>query len=101
MIKTMRESSLHISISGTKSELDNNAKEKIEHTFKSLFNELANKVSEADDSIERITEIIYEIKTPIIQDPSMTGEFFENLEVLFYELIDFNPHFTKFRRVEK
>lgn len=101
MIKktTMRNSSLYIFISGKESELGDKAKEKMEHTFKSLFSELATKVSDERDKVEQVIEIVYEIKTPIIQDESLVKEFFENLEILLDELSEFNPHFTQFRRV--
>ncbi len=98
MVNAMRESSLHVALVGSKSELDDKAKNKIEYTFNSLFESSAKKVSETTAST--MNEIIYEVKTPIVKDDYMTKEFYENLEVLLYELIDFNPHFTQFRRVD-
>lgn len=98
MKQAMRDSSLHIAISGSESELDNEMKNKIEHTFKSLFDDSTRKISETKSST--VNEIIYELKTPVVHDEHMTKEFYENLEVLLYELIDFNPHFTQFRRVD-
>lgn len=97
MVKTMRNSSLYIALSGRASELEK-AKPKLEHTFSSLFEDSAKRVSEIKEEING--EFIYEIKTPIMNDENVTKEFFENLEVLLYELIDFNPHFTQFRRVD-
>lgn len=98
MANAMRNSSLHIALSGTDSELDVKTRKKIKHTFENLFESSAEEVSDTVDST--VGEIIYEIRTPIVQDEYMIKEFFENLEVLFYELIEFNPHFTQFRRVD-
>lgn len=98
MVNAMRNSSLHIALSGTDSELDDKARNKIKYTFESLFDDSAEEVSDTEDST--ISEIIYELRTPVVQDEYMTKEFYENLEVLLYELIEFNPHFTQFRRVD-
>lgn len=95
---TMRDSSLHIALSAKEGELCKDSQDKIKHTFESLFkdsSDLVSLVTVASDS-----ELIYEIRTPIVHDESMTKEFFENLEVLLYELIDFDPHFTQYRRVD-
>lgn len=99
MVNIMRNSSLYVSISAKESELDKNSKNKIKHTFKDLFEESAKLVSEISYSSE--SELIYEIKTPVIQDDQLTKELYENLEVMFYELAEYNPHFTQFRRVDK
>lgn len=94
----MRDSSLHIALSARESGLCKESQDKIKHTFESLFKDSADLVSIVKVSSD--SEIIYELRTPIVHDESMTKEFFENLEVLFYELIDFDPHFTQFRRVD-
>lgn len=100
-MNSMRDSDIYIAISAGDSEINKNVKCKIEHTFKELFGNNARKVSEVKDSSNGEIEIIYEINTPVVQENHITKEFYENLEVLLYELIDFNPHFTQFRRVDK
>lgn len=100
-MNNMRDSDIYVAISCKDSEINKNVRYKIEHTFKDLFGNNAKKVSEVKDSSDGETEIIYEINTPVVQENHMTKEFYENLEVLLYELIDFNPHFTQFRRVDK
>lgn len=99
MASTMRNSSLYVALSGKQSELNEKTKDRIKHAFESLFEDSAQKVSQTVDSTT--VEIIYELKTPVVHDEHMTKEFYENLEVLLYELMDFNAHFTQFRRVDK
>lgn len=100
-MNNMRDSDIYIAISIKDSEINKNLRYKIEHTFKDLFRNNAKKISDVKDSSNGETEIIYEINTPVVQENHITKEFYENLEVLLYELIDFNPHFTQFRRVDK
>lgn len=97
MVKAMRDSSLHITLNGVAREL-NESKSNIEKIFAELFEESAVLVSDARGDLE--AEIIYEIKTPVVNDDEMTKEFFSSLEVLLDELKEFNPHFTQFRRVD-
>lgn len=98
MVKAMRNSSLHIALSGKASDLDDKIKKKIDYTFNSLFEDSSEIVSSVEVTTEG--ELIYEIKTPVVNDKDITREFFENIEVLLDELTEFNPHFTQFKRVD-
>lgn len=98
MINGTGDSSLHVVITGPTSEIDDNVKDKINGTFNSLFNDLAKKVLEMNESED--VELIYEVQTPVFKDGYIAREFYENLEVLLDELKDFNPHFTQFRGVD-
>ena len=98
MIKDMMQtSSLFIASFGKTSEIDENSKKKIEKTFQSLFEEQFELVSKTKD--KEVQELIYELKTPIMR--SLLPDFFEKVEILLYELVEFKPHFTKFRSVNK
>ena len=98
MIKnTIQTSSLFIAFFGKTSEIDANSKEKIEETFKSLFGEQVELVSNTKD--KEVQELIYELKTPVMRN--LIPDFFEKVEILLYELVEFKPHFTKFRSVNK
>lgn len=88
-------SKLYISFRGDSSLFDDITKKEIEKTFKCLFKETSSKLS--DLKSDEITEIIYEIKTPIIKEETLMREFFEKLEVLLESLSDYNPHFTQLK----
>lgn len=98
VVRTMRDSSLYIAISGSVNMLDKPTKERIELVFSDIFNNSAKKVSEVEVDVDGDSEMIYEIPTPIIKDDILVKEFFEDLEVLLEELKDFKPHFTQFKR---
>lgn len=97
MSKVMRNSSLYVALNGRDRELIA-SREKIEKVFSELFEDSAKLVSESHEEFNG--EFIYEIKTPIVNDEEMTKDFFGSLEVMFEELIEYTPYFTKFRRVE-
>ena len=97
MKDTIQTSSLFIAFFGKTSEIDNNSREKIENTFRCLFGEQVELVSNTQD--KEVQEFIYELKTPVMRN--LIPDFFEKVEILLYELVEFKPHFTKFRSVRK
>lgn len=101
MIKTTVESSIHVAFFGKLSELNDKSFEKIKKTFKRLFGSQALMVSNVEDVSEQVKEIVYEIKTPIIQDENMLRDFFDKLESLFNELKDFSPCFTSYTKPDR
>lgn len=98
MIKdTIQTSSLFIAFFGKTSEIDENSRRKIEETFKCLFDEQVKLVSNTKD--KEVQELIYELSTPVMRN--LIPDFFEKVEILLYELLEFKPHFTKFRSVRE
>lgn len=97
MVKHMRNSSLFVALNGSMSELSKSEKT-FEKIFLELFEDTAELVSKAGESLAG--EFIYEIKTPVFNEEELTKDFFGSLEVLFDELIEFDPYFTQFRRVD-
>lgn len=88
-------SNIYISFRGESSLFDDKTKDQINKTFNGLFEETSNKIS--DLKVNETTEIIYEIKTPIMKEENIMREFFEKLEILLESLNDYNPHFTQFK----
>ena len=88
-------SNVYISLVGESSIFDVRAMKEIDKTFNGLFENTNEKISElkADD----VTEIIYEIKSPIMREEGLMIEFYERLEVLLESLKDYNPHFTQIK----
>ena len=86
-------SNVYISLVGESSIFDVKAIEAIDKTFNGLFENTNEKISElkADD----VTEIIYEVKYPVMREEGLMREFYEGLEVLLESLEDYNPHFTQ------
>lgn len=84
---------VYISLVGESSIFDVRAIEEIDKTFNGLFENTNEKISElkADD----VTEIIYEIKSPVMREEGLMIEFYEGLEVLLEALEDYNPHFIQ------
>ena len=84
---------VYISLVGESSIFDVRAIDEIDKTFNGLFENANEKISElkADD----VTEIIYEIKSPVMREEGLMIEFYEGLEVLLEALEDYNPHFTQ------
>ena len=84
---------VYISLVGESSIFDVRAIEEIDKTFNGLFENTNEKISElkADD----VTEIIYEVKYPVMREEGLMREFYEGLEVLLESLEDYNPHFTQ------
>lgn len=88
-------SNVYISLVGESSIFDVRAMKEIDKTFKGLFEDINEKIS--DLRTEDITEIIYEIKSPIMREDGLMIEFYERLEVLLESLKDYNPHFTQIK----
>lgn len=84
---------VYISLVGESSIFDVKAIETIDKTFNGLFENTNEKISElkADD----VTEIIYEVKYPVMREEGLMREFYEGLEVLLESLEDYNPHFIQ------
>ena len=84
---------VYISLVGESSIFDVKAIEEIDKTFNGLFENANEKISElkADD----VTEIIYEVKSPIMREEGLMIDFYEGLEVLLESLKDYNPHFIQ------
>lgn len=97
MVKHMRNASLYVALNGSMSELSK-SEDRFGKIFLELFEDKAELVSKAGE--ELAGELIYEIKTPVFNDEELTRDFFGSLEVLFDELIEFDPYFTQFRRVD-
>ena len=98
MINNTFPSDLQVALFGRRSELDENSRKKIEDTFYSLFEDQATLVSDTHDYAEQVDELIYNIRTPIIQDDEMMRDFFSNLEILFEELTENRPYFTNYSK---
>lgn len=88
-------SNVYVSLRGESSLFDEKTERQIGEIFNGLFEESSSKVS--DLKVDDTTEIIYEIKTPIMKEENIMREFFEKLEILLESLSDYNPHFTQFK----
>lgn len=95
MMNIMRDSSLYIAVEMNAATMTKEVKSEVDNTFKNILGESVTVVSDVKD--ENIVELVYRIKTPIINDGVLVDEFFENLEILLEEIQEYNPHFTQFR----
>lgn len=95
---SLQASNLYIAIQGESSIFNKVSVKHIEKTFLEIF-ELSKKVSDVE--VDNYREIVYSINTPVLQDNSLSKDFYSDLEILLCELKDYNPHFTQYRRVDK
>lgn len=92
----IKNSSFYIAIGGDSNIFDKDTKNKIYNTFERIFENSFNKIS--DIHIGSESEMIYEIKTPVINDENLTVDFLKKTEKVLEELSEFNPHFTQYER---
>lgn len=90
------DSNLYISFRGDINLIDEESRKRIDNAFKRIFNTSFKKVSDPKSLYE--VEIIYEVSTPIFKDDNSNKEFYKKLNKLFFDLEDYCPHFTQFKR---
>ena len=95
-MESITNSSIYIAINGNSTTIDRKTKEQIETTFKDIFENSAENIS--DIKVFDDVEIVYEVKTPIIKDNFLIKKFYKKMETLLEELKEFEPHFTQFER---
>lgn len=93
----IQDSKIYIAIQGESSIFNEKAVTHIKNAFLEIF-ENSEKVSDVD--VDEYREMVYSINTPVLQDNSLFKDFYSDLEIILYELKEYNPHFTQYRRVD-